>query len=139
MCPLQCLAFPSTETLNKGKHILSNSMYGLYKLHLHVASDYDVNQTLNGASGFSNTGFVMRCLSPSLPPSHPSSFCDAPFLLLRGRKHHELLFKKCLGTLLSYLVLARFPCATSATLTSREQYSDNSCVKKMHKFTRQNK
>ena len=101
----------------------------------HVAFDSDVNQTLNGASGFSNMGFAMRCLYPSLPPSHPSSFHNALFLLLRGRKHPTLLFKKCLGTLLSYLVLARFPCATSATLTSREQYSDNSCVKKMNIFT----
>ena len=105
-----------------------------------VAFDSDVNQTLNGTSGFSNTGFAMCCLSSSLPPSHLSSFRNVPFLLLRGQKHPKFLFKKCLGTLLnSYLVLARFPCATSATLTSREQYSDNSCVKKMHKLTRQNK
>lgn len=70
MCPLQCLASPSTETLNRGKHILSNTIYGVYvHLYSHVAFDSDVNRTLNGASEFSNTGFEMCCPSPSLPPS----------------------------------------------------------------------
>ena len=50
-------------------------MYGEYLHHsVHVAFDSDVNQTLNGAGGFSNIGFAMHCLSPSLPPSHPSFF-----------------------------------------------------------------